>query len=157
MLKFKKKEKELVGRESIRFDDKSFLDVLKNYSLWFLSIMFLEFSFIIIMSIPIELSSIINILLFAIIASSVLSLISNIFKQKVNTIITSIILFIFGVLFSIQCVFFSIFKIYFSLTNLGLGDQVTSYLDKAFSATFSNIFNNFIFHKIFTSLYSIFF
>ena len=74
-----------------------------------------------------------------------LSVLTNIFKEKVNTIITSIILFIFGLLFSVQCVFFSIFKVYFSFFNLGLGDQVTGYLDKAFSATLSNIFYVLIF------------
>lgn len=132
-------KKENLENNYVSLNDKSFLGVLKNYSLWLLSILFLEYSFIFIMGIPLELGSFINILLYSIILSAFLSLISNIFKPKVNTIITSILLFIFGVLFSLQCVFFSIFKIYFSLTNLGLGDQVTSYLDKAFSATFSNI------------------
>ncbi len=133
----KKEQKEDIV--SILERDKSFTDLLINYGLWFFSILFLELAFIIIMSIPIEFGNIVNIFLFTVILSAFLSIISNIFKPKVNTVITAIILFVFGVLFSIQCVFFSIFKIYFSLTNLGLGDQVTSYLDKAFSATFSNL------------------
>lgn len=121
------------------------VDISKKYLVWFFSILFLELSFIVIMGTKIDFESIMNIILFDSISSSLLSIISNIFSEKVNTVITSIILFVFGVLFSIQCVFYSIFKIYFSLTNLGLGDQVTSYLDKAFSAIIGNIISIIIF------------
>ena len=117
------------------------IDILKKFGLWFISILFLEFIFILIMKNRLELDSTINILLYSMILSSVLSVVTNIFKRKINTVITAVMLFIFGVLFSLQCVFYSIFKIYFSVSNLGLGDQVTSYLDKAFSAILSNIFN----------------
>ena len=116
------------------------INPLKKFGLWLLTLLFLEFSFIIIMSNKIEVESIINIILFSVIFSSILSLINYTFKPKVNKIITSIVLLLFGVLFSLQCVFYSIFKIYFSVSNLGLGDQVTSYLDKAFSAILQNIF-----------------
>ena len=121
------------------------VDISKKYLVWFFSILFLELSFIVIMGTKIDFESIMNIILFDSISSSLLSIISNIFSEKANTVITSIILFVFGVLFSIQCVFYSIFKIYFSLTNLGLGDQVTSYLDKAFSAIIGNIISIIIF------------
>ena len=121
------------------------LSIIKKFGLWFISILFLESSFIFIMKSKIELDSIINIVLYSAIMSSFLSIITNIFKKKVNTIITSIILFIFGVLFSLQCVFYGIFKIYFSFSNLGLGDQVTDYLDKAINATLSNSLNIIIF------------
>ena len=120
-------------------------EILKKFGLWFFSIIFLEFSFIIIMGSKIELENIMNILIYSIIFSSFLSIITNIFKRKINRVITSIFLLIFGFLFSLQCVFYSIFKIYFSLSNLGLGDQVTSYLDKAFQAILANIFNILIF------------
>ena len=147
MKKLFKRSKEREDKDKILIleHEKSFSDLLKNYGLWFFSVLFLEIAFIIIMSTPIEFGNILNILLYSIILSAFLALISNIFKPKVNTIITAVILLVFGVLFSIQCVFFSIFKIYFSLTNLGLGDQVTSYLDKAFSATLSNLPNIVIF------------
>lgn len=121
------------------------IDLLEKIGLWFLAIFFLEMSFIIIMGTKIELDNIFNIVFYAFLLSSFLSIITFAFKEKANTIISSIILFIMGVLFSIQCVFYSIFKIYFSISNLGLGDQATSYLDKAFSAILSNIFNIIIF------------
>ena len=116
------------------------LDILKKFGSWFVCILYLEFLFAIIMKSRIDLESTINILLYSVILSSFLSIITNIFNKKINTVITSIILFILGLLFSVQCVFFSIFKIYFSLSNLGISDQATSYLDKAFSAILGNIF-----------------
>ena len=121
------------------------IDLLEKIGLWFITIFFLEFSFIIIMGTKIEPGNIFNIVLYSFLLSSLLSIITYALKEKANTIISSIILFILGVLFSLQCVFYSIFKIYFSFSNLGLGDQATSYLDKAFSAILSNIFNIIIF------------
>ena len=121
------------------------INICKKIGLWFICLLFLEFSFIFIMKNKIELDSTINIVLYSVVLSSFLSIITNIFNKKANTIITSIVLFILGVLFSLQCVFYSIFKIYFSFSNLGLGDQVTDYLDKAVQATLSNAFNILIF------------
>ncbi len=121
------------------------LNLIKEYSLWLFSILFLEIAFIIIMGSNFEIASIMNIMTFTVIISAVLSIITNSLKRKINTVITAVILFILGVLYSLQCVFYSIFKLYFSVSNLGLGDQVTSYLDKAFQAILSNIINIFIF------------
>ena len=123
----------------------SILNIMKKFGLWFISIMFLEFAFVFIMKSKLELDSVINIVLYSIILSSFLSIITNIFGKKCNTVISSIILFVFGVLFSVQCVFYSIFKIYFSFSNLGLGDQVTDYMDKAIQSILSNSLNILIF------------
>ena len=131
--------KEIVKRKETIYN------LVKEYSLWLFSILFLEIAFIIIMGINFEFPSFINILTFTIIISAVLSIVSNSLKKKFNTVITAVILFIFGVLYSLQCVFYSIFKLYFSVSNLGLGDQVTSYLDKAFQAIVSNLLNIIIF------------
>ena len=81
------------------------VDISKKYLVWFFSILFLELSFIVIMGTKIDFESIMNIILFDSISSSLLSIISNIFSEKANTVITSIILFVFGVLFSIQYLF----------------------------------------------------
>ena len=131
-------------KKNVSFKE-SLFDSIKKISLWFLIILFLELSFIIIMKSKIELDNILFILLFDIILSSFLSIISNIFKQKINYFNTSFILLILGVLFSIQCVFYDVFKVYFSLNNLGLSDQITSFMGKTFSAIFSNIFNILVF------------
>ncbi len=131
-------------KKNVSFKE-SLFDSIKKISLWFLIILFLELSFIIIMKSKIELDNILFILLFDIILSSFLSILSNIFKQKINYFNTSFILLILGVLFSIQCVFYDVFKVYFSLNNLGLSDQITSFMGKTFSAIFSNIFNILVF------------
>ena len=141
--------------EKEKKDNNSVFEILKKYCLWFFSILFLEFVFMFIMGNKIGFDNTVNILFYTIILSAILSIITNIFKRKINAILTAVILSIFGILFSIQCVFYSIFKIYFSLTNLGLGDQVTSYLDKAFEAIVSNIINILLFMVPFT-LYLIF-
>ena len=124
---------------------KEAIESLKKFGLWFVSIFFLEFAFILIMHTKIEFNNLLNIFINSILFAAFFSIITNIFKEKVNTVITAIILFVLGFLFSTQCVFYSIFKIYFSFSNLGLGDQVTSYLDKAISAILSNFFNIIIF------------
>lgn len=120
-------------------------NIIKKIGLWLICLLFLEYAFIFIMHNKIEVDSSINIILFSVILSSFLSMITNMFNKRVNTIITSIILFILGVLFSLQCVFYSIFKIYFSFSNLGLGDQVTDYLNKVFQAILNNSLNIIIF------------
>ena len=120
-------------------------NIIKKLGLWLICLLFLEYAFILIMHNKIEVDSSINIILFSVVLSSFLSIITNMFSKRVNTIITSIILFILGILFSLQCVFYSIFKIYFSFSNLGLGDQATDYLNKVFQAILNNSLNIIIF------------
>ena len=114
-------------------------EVIKKFGLYFISILFLEIAFKLIMHIRFDLQGTINILLYTIIISSVLSITSNMFNKIVSTIFTSINLFVIGLLFSIQCVFHNVFKVYFSLTNLGLGDQLTSFMDETINAILENI------------------
>lgn len=117
----------------------SIVRVLKKFSLWFFTIAFLETAFIFIMKSVVDLESILNIFVFSVILSSFLTIISNVFKSKINVVITAIILFLLGTLFSIQCVFYNVFKVYFSLNNLGLSDQLGSFLGETFMAIFENL------------------
>lgn len=118
---------------------------VKKFSLYLISLLFLEIIFKLIVKGEISISIIINILLYLIIISSFLSIISNIFTKKINMIITSIILFIIGVLFSIQAVFYNVFKVYFSLSNLKISDQLNNFFDEFIKAIISNIFYIIIF------------
>ena len=52
----------------------------------------------------------------------------RLFQNKGNAIITSILLFGLGIIYSTQAVFYNIFKVYFSLYNLALQDQLKSFL-----------------------------
>ena len=63
--------KEIVKRKETIYN------LVKEYSLWLFSILFLEIAFIIIMGINFEFPSFINILSFTIIISAVLSVVSN--------------------------------------------------------------------------------
>lgn len=113
---------------------------IKKISIYIISILFLEILFKIIVKNEISVSNIFNILLHSIILSSFLSIISNIFKEKINRIITSIILFIMGVLFSIQTIFYKVFKVYFSLSNLKLKDQLIDFKEELVKIIVNNIF-----------------
>jgi len=112
---------------------------IKKILIYFISILFLEIVFKIIVNNEINISNIINISLYSIIISSFLSMISNIFNNKVNNIITAIILFIIGILFSIQSLFYKTFKVFFSLSNLGISDQLNSFMNQVFKVIFNNI------------------
>ncbi len=114
-------------------------------SFWFLTILFLEIMFIIIMPVSFSVSSFFHILLFTLLFSSILSLITNLSSERVNMILTKIICFATCFLFALQCVFYKIFKVYFSFYNLGLSDQLTSFLDETVSLIVSHIFYIFLF------------
>ena len=116
----------------------SIIKPLKRFIFWFLVTAFLETTFILVMKCTVDIESVLNIFVFSVILSAFLAIISNVFKSKINVVITSIILFLLGTLFSIQCVFYNTFKVYFSLNNLGLSDQLTSFMGETFMAIFEN-------------------
>ena len=110
----------------------------KRFLFFLIVINFLEILFsIFIFSFKFE--NFINMFFYSIIISSVLSIITGIFNDKANNIITSIILFIIGVLYCIQLVFFNVFKAFFSFSILGLGDQLNSFMGETFRAIIDNI------------------
>ena len=117
----------------------TFKNICKKIGLYLLSILFLEFIFKVIMSSACSLNNIINTFLYSMIISAFLAIVSNIFKEKINYVITSINLFVIGLLFSIQYVFYDVFKVYFSLTNVGLGDQALGFIQQAVSVILRNI------------------
>ena len=83
--------------------------------------------------------SVINITLFSLISASVFSLLSGFFKGKGNRIVIGIILFILGFIYSVQLVFYSSFKTFFSFTVLGLGDQLESFIGTTLKMIWKNI------------------
>lgn len=119
--------------------------LLSKFLFWCVIILFLEISFAFIMHSKITFGSFINILMFSIISSALLSLIVFNFKSKINRILSLIILLIFALLFSTQCVFYNIFKVYFSLSNLALGDQAATFAGTAFKGILHDIFHILIF------------
>ena len=102
--------------------------ILTKLLLWFLIIVFLEVSFSIFVSKNMSLQLCVNIFLISITLSLINTFITSIFKPKADTIISIIILFILGILFATQAVFYKIFRVYFSLYDLALQDQLGSFI-----------------------------
>ena len=120
-------------RKDIESEKKSskVLSVFLNFAFWFVIIALLELTYRVSMNLNIDIESFINITLYSLMLSAILSVISRIFKGKANNVITSIILLILGILFSVQCVFTKILKTNFALSNLALGDQAAGFIDTA--------------------------
>ncbi len=114
-------------------------NIIKNMSLWTISILYFEILFKIAMGLDFSIDSIINIVLFTFIASGVLSLLLNNLSSKINNFFRSLFLFLLAVLYCIQLVFHRILTTYFSFTNLLIADQATDFAGKAFKGIFANI------------------
>lgn len=119
---------------------KSFLFCyLKRILVFFLSICFLELVFNLVIFKYFELENILNIFLFSLGFSSFLSILIGLLPKKGEIILNSVILFVFGFLYSVQLVFYNVFKTFFSFSILGLGDQLNSFLGETFNAIIGNI------------------
>lgn len=112
-------------------------NTLKRFLLFLIITLFLESVFALVIFDSYEKESIINIFLYSSIVASLFSIITGIFKGK---LIMAILLFIEGLIFSIQLVFTNTFKTPFSLSVLGLSDQLESFLSETMDAILSNIF-----------------
>lgn len=111
---------------------------LKKFLFYFVSILFLEMFFKFSIFNHLEVESIVNILLLVFGLSALLSIITNLFSDKVNRVISAVLLFIIGVLFSVQMVFYNVFKTFFSFSILGLGDQLESFMGETVKAIIEN-------------------
>lgn len=118
---------------------KKFLDnYFKRYFFFLLVILFLEVVFNICIFHHFNLENVLNIIIFSSCLSCFLCIITGSFKGKAERIITSIILFLLGTLFSIQMVFYNVFKTFFSFSILGLGDQLESFMEETVKAIIEN-------------------
>lgn len=113
-------------------------DIIKRFCLFFISLLFLEIVFSLVIFNGFGIEKLITISLYSGIISSFLSIITGIFNNKVNIIITAIILFIIGILFAIQLVFYNVYKAFISLSILGLSDQLKSFTNEIFKAIVDN-------------------
>ena len=114
--------------------------LFKPFIFWFIIILYLEGIFAFITFDTYLRESVINIFIHSLIAASFYSIVSLIFKEKINKIITGIILGILGFIFSVQLVFYQIFKAFFSFSVMGLGNQLTSFIGQTFKCIFENLF-----------------
>ena len=125
----KKEKKQITKKE---------LPSITRFLIYFLTILFLEISFPLLLQHSISTTTVIYVILSDIIISSILSLLLNIVGEKIRFIITIIIFATLAILFSTQFVFYRIFKVFFTFNNLGLSDQLNSFVKDAIRLIFSN-------------------
>lgn len=99
----------------------------KKFFLFLLCILFMEGLFTFLVFDSFLKTTIINVVLSSIIFASFFTIITSIFPEKMNKIITYIILIILGILFSTHFVFKSVYESFFSLAIFGLADQVMTF------------------------------
>jgi phosphoglycerol transferase MdoB-like AlkP superfamily enzyme len=114
-------------------------NVVKRFCFVLLSLLFLEtvFSFVIFNGITID--KVINVFLYSVIITSLLCILTGIFNNKANNVIMAIILFIIGIMFSVQLVFYNVYKVFASFSMLGLTDQIAGFMGEAVTAIKDNI------------------
>ena len=113
--------------------------VFKNFNFFFIIISFLEAIFGFIMFKSFLRESLINILLHTVFISAILAIVTQALPEKANRAITSIVLFIIGLFFSTQKVFYSIMTTFFTFSILGLSNQLNDFKSEAISLIFGNI------------------
>lgn len=99
-------------------------------------VLFLEILFYLLIFKKIQINTFFNIFTFSLLFSSVYTLITSIFSEKVNRLITYIILSILGIIFSVEFVYVKIFNCYFSWSLLGIADQPLKFAKTAITEIF---------------------
>lgn len=113
--------------------------ILKLDIINFLTILYLEILFRLVIFKNIDLIFLLGIVIYSLIISNLITLLTVLFKEKVNKIINYIIYGILGVLFSLQSIFKLFYKTFFSISLLKLTDQVVGFSNMAVKVIFSNI------------------
>ena len=103
------------------------MNIIKKTLIWFGIILFLEILFILVISKDMSGQLCVNIGLSSLIFSIFLTVLTSLGNRKINTITTGGVLLILGILYATQAVFYKIFKVYFSLYNLTLQDQLSTF------------------------------
>lgn len=119
--------------------------IFGKFLFWLVTILFLEFMFAFLMFDNFLRSSIINIFIYSIIIASILSFIMGIFKGKASRIIHYVILTVLGLLYSLQFVFYKTLKSFFSLSVLGISDQLGDFVGETVKSVLFNSYGIVIF------------
>lgn len=102
-------------------------------------ILFLEFSYGLLVFDNFEKSTIISILIYSLFASLIISTLTSIFNKKINTILNYIIYFLLGFWFSLELIFYKTFNTFFSISLFSLSDQILDFQDLLFRAILTNL------------------
>lgn len=111
-----------------------------TYIFNYLSLVFMELIFMILSFSSININSFINIMLFMIPISIILTIITSLFKEKTNKILTFIIFFILSFWYSLYYIFNAIFNTQFSLAVLKLSNQGFQFINMGLKEILKNIY-----------------
>jgi len=112
--------------------------IFKIHALNILLLTYLEVMFGMLLFDSFNKETIISSFIYILIFSSIITIITTLFKDKVGKTINYIIYFLICLIFSLQVVFKSSMKTFFSLSLLGIGDQVLNFMGELLYMVFSN-------------------
>ncbi len=111
-----------------------------TYIFNYLSLVFMELIFMLLSFPSININSFVNIILFMIPISILLTIITSLFKEKTNKILTFIIFFIISFWYSLYYTFNAIFNTQFSLAVLKLSNQGLQFINMGLKEILKNIY-----------------
>lgn len=109
------------------------------YKYLILSFIFLEISFKLINNLAIFDISTLFVVTFSCILVTLISLLLDFAKQKFKVVVSSVLLFIFGIYFAVHTCLFNMYKFYFQFSSLSLLDQVAGFASDGLKVVFNNI------------------
>ena len=113
--------------------------VVLTHLINFLVLIYFELVFKLLIFKTITFEASMNILLYIIFASILITILTNIFTPKINKVLLYVTYSIIPILYSIQLVFKNIFNAFFSFSLLGLSDQVLEFGKEAVGLILQNI------------------
>ena len=103
-------------------------NVLKTICMWTLLFILMELLFILLISKSISGQLVVNVFLTSLILGEISTLLTTL--KKGNKLLMGLLLLGVGILYATQAVFYSIFKVYFSLYDLALQDQLGDFMEE---------------------------
>ena len=89
--------------------------------------------------------TIISTLIYILFASFIITVLTSIFKEKVNRIINYIIYFIISIWFALQFTLKNVMDSFFSFSMFGIADQLTDFIGETLKQIFNNLYGIIIF------------
>lgn len=119
--------------------------IIKNNLINFSFLIYYELIFALLMFNTFSKETIISSFIYILFSSFVITLLTTIFNEKINSIFNYIIYFIISLWFALQFTFKSFLDSFFSFSMFGIADQVTSFMEEVFKAIFYNLYGIIIF------------
>ena len=119
--------------------------IIKNNLINFSFLIYYELIFALLMFDTYSKNTIISSFIYILFSSFIITVLTNLFSEKLNRIFNYIIYFIISVWFAGQFTVKSFLDSFFSFSMFGIADQVTSFMEEVFKAIFYNLYGIIIF------------